>query len=48
MENIRQIVEGGQPKFLEWFASFGLIFTVIWLYMEILPLMVRILLAGDR
>lgn len=49
LENIRQIVEGGQPKALEWFASFGLAFTVIWLYMEILPLVARILIAtGDN
>jgi|SRR5690554_1707897 len=46
LENIRQIVEGGQPKFLEWFASFGLAFTVVWLYMEILPLVARLLMAS--
>jgi uncharacterized YccA/Bax inhibitor family protein len=47
MENIRQVVEGGQPKQLEWFASFGLIFTIVWLYMEILPLIARIMLRDN-
>lgn len=47
LENIRQVVEGGQPKQLEWFASFGLAFTVIWLYMEVLPLIAQIMLNRD-
>ena len=47
LENIRQVVEGGQPKQLEWFASFGLAFTVIWLYMEVLPLIAQIFLNAD-
>ncbi len=38
MENIRRIVEGGYPKEAEWSASFGLAFTLIWLYVEILRL----------
>lgn len=38
MENIRQVVEGHQPKELEWYASFGLVFTLIWLYIETLKL----------
>ena len=36
MENIRRIVEGGYPKEYEWTASFGLAFTLIWLYVELL------------
>ena len=48
LENIRQVVEGGQPKQMEWFASFGLAFTVIWLYMEVLPLVARIFLNSDN
>lgn len=45
MELIRQIVEGGQPKATEWYASFGLIFTIVWLYMQVLRL-VAILMAN--
>ena len=40
MENIRQLVEGGYPKETEWTASFGLAFTLIWLYVEILRLII--------
>ena len=45
MENIRRIVEGGYPKEAEWSASFGLAFTLIWLYVEILRL---VLIFADR
>jgi uncharacterized YccA/Bax inhibitor family protein len=46
LENIRQVVEGGQPKSLEWFAAFGLVYTIIWLYLEVLQLIAK--LAKDR
>lgn len=36
LEHIRQIVEGGYPKSYEWYTSFGLVFTLVWLYVEIL------------
>ncbi len=41
---IEKGVETGQPKFIEWYASFGLMVTLIWLYIEILRLLA--LLAG--
>lgn len=44
MENIKYVVESGCPKEYEWTASFGLAFTLIWLYVEILRLI--ILLVG--
>lgn len=44
MEMIKQVVEGGAPKYLEWFVSFGLVFTIVWLYMELLPLLARLFL----
>ena len=45
LEKIRQIVEGGYDKALEWNAAFGLSFTLIWLYVEILRL---VLIIADR
>lgn len=45
MENVRRVVEGGYPKEAEWSASFGLAFTLIWLYVEILRL---VLIFADR
>ena len=48
LENIRQTVEGGYPKEYEWMASFGLAFTLIWLYVEILRLVIVIFSKSDR
>jgi len=31
--------ERGAPKFMEWYAAFGLMVTLIWLYLEILRLL---------
>lgn len=45
LEHIRQVVEGGYPKEMEWYASFGLVFTLVWLYIEILRI-VTILFAN--
>ena len=30
------------PKYMEWYAAFGLIVTLVWLYLEILRLLVKI------
>ena len=32
-------VEQGAPKYMEWFAAFGLMVTLVWLYLEILRLL---------
>jgi len=29
----------GAPKYMEWFSAFGLLVTLVWLYMEILRLL---------
>jgi uncharacterized YccA/Bax inhibitor family protein len=34
--------EHGAPKFMEWYAAFGLIVTLIWLYLEILRLLAKL------
>ncbi len=36
---IEKGVNTGQPKYVEWFAGFGLMVTLIWLYLEILRLL---------
>ncbi|MEE8424609.1 MAG: Bax inhibitor-1/YccA family protein [Elusimicrobiota bacterium] len=38
--------ERGAPKYMEWFAAFGLMVTLIWLYIEILHLLAK--LRGRR
>ncbi len=35
-------VEGGAPKFMEWYAAFGLIVTLVWLYIEMLRLLAKL------
>src|SRR6266700_1612592 len=32
-------VQGGAPKYMEWYGAFGLMVTLIWLYLEILRLL---------
>lgn len=39
---IRETVENKRPKEYEWAVSFGLAFTVIWLYFKVLDLLMRI------
>ena len=36
----------GAPKFMEWYGAFGLLVTMVWLYLEILKLLMRF--AGRR
>jgi len=36
---IEQGSQAGLPKYMEWYAAFGLLVTVIWLYLEILRLL---------
>jgi len=39
---IQRGVEGGGAKVMEWYAAFGLMVTLIWLYLEILRLLAKI------
>ena len=32
----------GAPKYMEWYAAFGLLVTLIWLYIEILRLLAKL------
>jgi uncharacterized YccA/Bax inhibitor family protein len=36
---IEKGVEMGAPKYMEWYAAFGLLVTIIWLYLEMLRLL---------
>ena len=31
----------GAPKYMEWYGAFGLMVTLIWLYLEILRLLAK-------
>lgn len=35
-------VEQGAPKYMEWYAAFGLMVTLVWLYLEILRLLAKL------
>jgi uncharacterized YccA/Bax inhibitor family protein len=35
-------VKAGAPKYMEWYAAFGLMVTLIWLYIEILRLLAKL------
>lgn len=39
---IEQGAEHGAPKFMEWYAAFGLLVTLVWLYIEILHLLMKL------
>ena len=34
-------VEQGAPKYMEWYGAFGLLVTLVWLYLEILRLLAK-------
>lgn len=40
-DNIALGTEHGLPKYMEWYFAFGLLVTIIWLYMEILQLIAK-------
>ena len=39
---IEEGAEKGAPKYMEWYAAFGLLVTLIWLYVEILRLIAKL------
>jgi uncharacterized YccA/Bax inhibitor family protein len=39
---IEQGAESGAPKYMEWYAAFGLLVTLVWLYLEILRLLSKL------
>ncbi|MCI6917442.1 Bax inhibitor-1/YccA family protein [bacterium] len=43
---IQKASAAGSPKYMEWYGAFGLMVTLVWLYLEILKLLAKI--AGSR
>jgi uncharacterized YccA/Bax inhibitor family protein len=39
---IEQSAEQGAPKYMEWFGAMALMATLIWLYIEILRLLMKL------
>jgi uncharacterized YccA/Bax inhibitor family protein len=39
---IEQGARGGAPKYMEWYAAFGLMVTLIWLYLEMIRLLSKL------
>jgi len=39
---IEQGVNGGAPKYMEWYGAFALVVTLVWLYLEILRLLSKL------
>ena len=39
---IEEGAERGAPKYMEWYGAFGLMVTLIWLYLEILRLLAKL------
>jgi uncharacterized YccA/Bax inhibitor family protein len=45
LDRIEQGAQQGLPKFMEWYGAFGLLVTIVWLYIQILKLLSRL---GNR
>jgi uncharacterized YccA/Bax inhibitor family protein len=41
-DTVEKGVEARAPKFMEWYSAFGLLVTVVWLYLEILRLLSKL------
>ncbi|TCS80911.1 Bax inhibitor-1/YccA family protein [Pectinatus cerevisiiphilus] len=41
-DNIEKAVSNGMPKYMEYFTAFGLLITLVWLYVEILRMIAMI------
>jgi uncharacterized YccA/Bax inhibitor family protein len=39
---IEEAAEKNAPKYMEWYGAFGLLVTLIWLYLEILRLLSKL------
>ena len=39
---IEEAADKGLPKYMEWYSAFSLMVTLIWLYMEVLRLLMKL------
>jgi uncharacterized YccA/Bax inhibitor family protein len=45
---IERGAEAGAPKYMEWYGAFGLLVTLVWLYLEILRLLAKLQGKGRK
>jgi uncharacterized YccA/Bax inhibitor family protein len=45
---VEQGVKAGMPKAAEWYAAFGIISSIVWIYLEVLRLLARVSAASNR
>lgn len=41
-KNVENGIEQGAPEYMEWYCAFGLMMTLVWLYLEILRLLAKL------
>ena len=46
-DSIEQGAQAGAPKYMEWYCGFGLLVTLLWLYVEILRLLMKLNSSRD-
>jgi uncharacterized YccA/Bax inhibitor family protein len=39
---VEQGARAGAPKYMEWYGAFGILVTLVWLYLEILRLLAKL------
>jgi len=44
---IEEGVNRGAPKYMEWYGAFGLLVTLVWLYIEVLRLLMKLRAASE-
>ena len=46
-DSIEQGAQAGAPKYMEWYCGFGLLVTLLWLYVEVLRLLMKLNSSRD-